>query len=426
MDYAQAIEFLHRLQIFGARPGLASTRRLASLVGNPQEGLQFLHVAGTNGKGSTCAMLESICRAAGLKVGLFTSPHLVSFRERIQINRRLIEEKDVAALVGELRPHLEREFSSADHPTFFEVVTIMALLFFSRRHVDVVIWETGLGGRLDATNIVTPLVSVITNVQLDHEQWLGSTRAAIAAEKAGIIKPGIPVVTSAGDREALEVIVETARRNDAPLTVIGATHAEAVGSAVSLPLAGGHQRLNAALALAAVDAAGSKLLVSEESCWRGLREVQWAGRFQEVRRGSRVLVLDGAHNPAGIQALREVLGERFPGVKPCFIFAAMKDKDWAAMASGLGDLVGRVLLCRIGTERSAQPEELVGAFRGVLGDGAAVEICGSLAEALARSEDCPLTVITGSLYFVGEACQALGISAGADERGLNEWGSASK
>src|SRR5664279_1306589 len=245
MTYPEAIQFLYGLRWCGAKLGLSNTFKLAALAGDPQNQLRFIHVAGTNGKGSTCAMLESIYRTAGLRVGLFTSPHLVAFGERIQVNRRVISQRDTGRLVGEIRSLLQEGWrasathplgsssapeaaaaelanphSSAEHPTFFEVVTIMALRYFAEQECDLVIWETGLGGRLDSTNIVTPLISVITNIQYDHQTWLGETLGSIAAEKAGIIKPGIPVVTAAEGEEALQVIVETARRQNAPLTTL--------------------------------------------------------------------------------------------------------------------------------------------------------------------------------------------------------------
>ena len=204
-DYRAAIEYLYHLRWFGAKFGLENSFKLAGLAGDPQQRLRFIHVAGTNGKGSTCAMLESIYRAAGLRVGLFTSPHLVSFRERIQVNRRLISETDVVRLVDELRPGLA-SFPREQHPTFFEVVTILALRYFVEQHCELVIWETGIGGRLDATNIVTPLATVITNINIEHSEWLGDTVEKIASEKAGIIKPGVPVLTGARPGEGLEVI----------------------------------------------------------------------------------------------------------------------------------------------------------------------------------------------------------------------------
>src|SRR3954466_2252530 len=196
MTYADAINFLYGLRWFGTKFGLSNTFKLATLAGNPQDKLRFIHVAGTNGKGSTCAMLESIYRAAGLRVGMFTSPHLVAFSERMQVNRQLISEADVVKLVVEMKGLLQ-QFPAEAHPTFFEVVTVMALRYFAEQNCDLVIWETGLGGRLDATNIVTPLASVITNIQFDHQQWLGDTLARIAFEKAGIIKSGVPAITGA-------------------------------------------------------------------------------------------------------------------------------------------------------------------------------------------------------------------------------------
>src|SRR5260221_5030049 len=195
MTYPQAIRFLYDLRWFGTKLGLTNTFKLAALAGHPQRGLNFIHVAGTNGKGSTCAMLEGIYRAAGLRVGLFTSPHLVSFGERVQVNRRLIENAYIVRLVGEMQ-ELLKEFPADTHPTFFEVITVMALRYFAEQKCDLVIWETGLGGRLDATNIVTPLATIVTNIQFDHQQWLGDTLERIAIEKAGISKPGVPVITA--------------------------------------------------------------------------------------------------------------------------------------------------------------------------------------------------------------------------------------
>src|SRR5688572_8198942 len=245
MTYAEAIQFLYSLRMFGAKFGLENTFKLAALAGNPQNQLRFIHVAGTNGKGSTCAMLESIYRAAGLRVGLFTSPHLVSFRERMQVNREWISEADVTRLVREMQPRL-KEFPAEDHPTFFETVTVMALQYFAEQKCDLVIWETGLGGRLDATNIVTPLASVITNVQYDHQKWLGNTLEQIAREKAGIIKPGVPVVTSAEEPPALAVIKGAAAQQGSALTLVTAAYTQHPPlDTLRLPLLGRHQRMNA-------------------------------------------------------------------------------------------------------------------------------------------------------------------------------------
>src|SRR5687767_11583088 len=238
--YEHALDFLYGLQVFGTKFGLENTRRLAELVGNPERNLRFIHVAGTNGKGSTCAMLESIYRNAGLCVGLYTSPHLVRFGERIQVNRGLIADEDIVRLVDEARSWL-KHFSEKNHPTFFEVVTVIALSYFAEQGCQLVIWETGLGGRLDATNIVTPLASVITNVQFDHKEWLGDTIEKIAFEKAGVIKPEVPVITAATG-PALSVIQTVARELSAPVSIV-------TREADIEPLPGKHQRMNAAVAI---------------------------------------------------------------------------------------------------------------------------------------------------------------------------------
>src|SRR5947207_3141909 len=254
MTYSAAIQFLYEVRWFGAKFGLTDTFKLAALAGDPQQKLRFIHVASTNGKGSTCAMLESIYRAAGLRVGLFTSPHLVAFGERIQVNRQMIPEKEVVKLVRELEGLLDQgwEKNSSDsemgrraaakgeqHPTFFEVVTVMALRYFYEQNCDLVIWETGLGGRLDATNIVTPIASVITNIQYDHQNYLGETLAHIASEKAGIIKPGVPIITGTDSPEALRAIEDAARKQFAPLTVVRRKEAnEPPFDGLPLPLLG--------------------------------------------------------------------------------------------------------------------------------------------------------------------------------------------
>src|SRR3954452_5852287 len=261
MLYKEAIDYLYSLRLFGTKLGLENTFRLAELAGNPQEQLRFIHVAGTNGKGSTCAMLEAIYRASGLRTGLFTSPHLVSFCERIQVNRTLISEEAVVQLVSEIRK-LASHFSPGASPTFFEIVTVMALKYFAREKCDVVIWETGLGGRLDATNIVNPLLSIITNVQFDHQQWLGDTLDKIAFEKAGIIKPSVPVVCGPSEPEALEVIQRTAIERGAPLHLVSdESVAKWSEQTARLSLEGAHQKMNAAVALEAVEVLQQQLIV---------------------------------------------------------------------------------------------------------------------------------------------------------------------
>jgi dihydrofolate synthase/folylpolyglutamate synthase len=420
MTHNEAIEFLFSLRVFGAKLGLENTRKLAELAGNPHGKLRFIHVAGTNGKGSTCAMLESIYRAAGLKVGLFTSPHLVSFAERIQVNRVPASEADIVRLVWEMQPLLAK-FPSETHPTFFEVVTVMALRYFAEQQCDLVIWETGLGGRLDATNIVTPLASVITNIGLDHQQWLGDTHDAIAAEKAGIIKPGVQVVTAAKLGEGLETIRAVAASLASPLTVVTANNAErALPAETRLALLGKHQLTNAAVAVATVRALRTRVPVSDESVAEGLRSVRWAGRMQmiEVEHGRRIL-LDGAHNLDGAAALVSALREEFPEERPAMILGLLADKDWRSVADLLAPCAARILLVPVSSSRGLKPDELLPVCVAA-NPGAAIKVFGSLGEALGSLREETFVLVTGSLYLIGETLAALGQSA-TSELALNDY-----
>jgi dihydrofolate synthase/folylpolyglutamate synthase len=410
MRYAEAIDFLYQLQKFGAVLGLERTRELAALAGNPHERLKFIHVAGTNGKGSTCAMLESIYRQAGYKVGLFTSPHLISFTERIQVNRKPIPEGDVARLTEELERFLD-QLSGA--PTFFEFVTVMALRYFEEQKVDLVIWETGLGGRLDSTNIVTPIMSVITNIQFDHEKWLGHTLAEIAREKAGIIKPGVPVTTGVESEEAWQVIGETANRLGAP------AHRVLYKTKMMTPsLPGAHQLKNAMVAVAAAcGAQGLFPIGSERDLQKALLEVTWAGRFDIRGR----YILDGAHNPDGARTLRLTLEQTFPGLKPAFIVGILADKDITAMAKEFTGIASRIYTVAVQSDRAADAEVLAKEFR-LVAPNLPIDSCSSLAAAIGKCESEERVVITGSLHFLGEAMQFLGLEAGpSGERGLNDW-----
>ena len=429
VTYPEAIQFLYSLRLFGAKFGLENTFKLADLLGHPQEKLRFIHVAGTNGKGSTCAMLESIYRAAGLRVGLFTSPHLVSFRERIQVNRQLIPQADVVRVVGELKP-LFQQFPPGHHPTFFEVVTVMALKFFAEQKCNLVIWETGLGGRLDATNIVTPLASVITNIQFDHQQWLGDTLAKIAAEKAGIIKPGVPVLTATDEPEALAVIEKTAREKNAPLAIVAQTsrlcvfeqlQKSCVSSTPVLPLIGEHQQINASLALATVEILQSKIPVNQEAMRSGLSNVHWPGRLQLIQRpnGQKIL-LDGAHNAAGARVLAAALAKNFPAPAKTLILGVLNDKDWRTICALLAPLASRVITVSIASDRTADANALAAACRAA-NPASQAAACPSLGAALQQTEARDFIVIAGSLYLVGEALELLGHPPAAGERALNEW-----
>ncbi len=424
-SYDEAIGFLCALRLFGAQFGLENTHRLAELAGNPQQRLRFIHTAGTNGKGSTCAMLESIYRSAGLRVGLFTSPHLVSFRERIQVNRETISESDVIRLVDEMQSLLGH-FPNELHPTFFETVTVMALRYFAERDCDIVIWETGLGGRLDATNIVTPLASIITNIGIEHSEWLGDTFDKIATEKSGIIKPGVPVITAAKPGEGLEVILATAQERQAPLTLVDATSLEHPPlDSLDLPLHGAHQRINAATAIAAVRILSDKIPVSDAEMARGLKTVNWPGRMQRVQTAvGQTVLLDGAHNAAGAEALRIALEAEFPNTQPTVIFGVFRDKDSVSMCHSLAPLAGRILLTRVHSDRTEEPSKLIAACREA-NPCIRIQISASLAHALEDARHDSFLVITGSLYLVGEAMELLHIAEvpSGDERQLNDWSS---
>ncbi len=412
MSYQDAIAFLSSLQVFGAQLGLERVRRLAELAGNPQDQLRFVHVAGTNGKGSTCAMLEAIYRSSGRRVGLYTSPHLVSFRERFQVNRELISESDVVRLVGDAREWLQ-EFPSNDHPTFFEVVTVMALRYFAEQGCDLVIWETGLGGRLDATNIVMPLVSVITNVQFDHEKWLGDTLEKIAAEKAGIIKEGVPVVTATDSPEALAVIRANAARLNAPVHVVASQD-------VFTALHGDHQKTNAALALKTVEVLQKLVPVPSAAQSVGLQTVTWPGRFQMHERDGKTIILDGAHNPAGAAALASTLRHFVPGHRLTLLLGLLNDKNWEQVCRILAPLAARLVVMPVNSERTAQPELLAASCREA-NPAAKVEVAGCLRDALDSCSRDPYVVVTGSLYLIGEALELLQLSPTLGERALNEW-----
>jgi dihydrofolate synthase/folylpolyglutamate synthase len=288
-----------------------------------------------------------------------------------------------------------------------------------------VIWETGLGGRLDATNIVTPLASVITNVQYDHQKYLGETLASIASEKAGIIKPGVPVITGSESPEALAVIANAARAADAGLTAVKAREAhQPFLEGIRLSLLGEHQRMNAAVALAAVRALAPQLPVSDEAIRMGLERVDWPGRLQIVTRPSgQKLLLDGAHNIDGANTLVAALKQYFPSSKPTFILGILRDKDWAAICDILAPLAKRMLLAPVHSERSAEPHGLAEVCRRA-NPGAQVAEFSSFSAAWEEAAGDEFVTVAGSLYLIGEAMELLGLSAGkgVSERALNEWG----
>jgi dihydrofolate synthase/folylpolyglutamate synthase len=432
MTYPEALSYLGSARRFGMKLGLEPMRELAHALGNPHEQLRFIHIAGTNGKGSTAAFCESCLRAAGFRVGLYTSPHLVSVRERIQINRQLISEADFAAGMETVARAIEGMENPAT--TFFEITTALALWYFAREKVDWVVWETGLGGRLDATNIVTPEVCIITNIGLDHQQYLGQTLAEIAAEKAGIIKPGVPVVSAVEICDATEVIRECAKTKGCELSLVrfplelkdlglrdGKQIAEIDGHEFALGLTGPHQISNAACAIEAMHLLG----IAKANLPRGLSNTVWPGRF-EILSKKPLIVLDGAHNSAGMAMLvetwRAFLAARFGWSAneieghAHLVFASVVDKDISEMAQLLRPLVRSVSLVRLANERSADPATLAQSFTGL--QCACYNSVSELQKDLEKADPTSVTLITGSLFLVGEM---LALRQGnAEEYRLNE------
>ena len=393
MSYDEAVAWLYATQLHGIHLGLENIRRLVKALGirvSGPDAPKFLHVAGTNGKGSVCAMLDACCRAAGLRTALFTSPHLVTFRERMRIDGEMIGEDEVAAGLSEIRA-LTEGWKHA--PTFFEITTALALAWFQRRGVEVAVLETGLGGRLDATNVVTPAVSVITRIDMDHQQWLGDSLAAIAIEKAGIIKPGVPVVTGPQADEVRVVIVQIAMWRGAELNLVVTP-----ANRMEIALAGSHQRWNAALAVHALEVGG--LHISSGALARGLRSVEWPGRFQQI---TPRFVLDGAHNPASARRLAETWREIYGEKRATLILGVLQDKDVAGICAELLPIAGRILAVPVQNPRSATAQEICRA----IGQSAPRQECIAVRDLpaairIAASME-RRTLITGSLFLVGEA-----------------------
>jgi dihydrofolate synthase/folylpolyglutamate synthase len=415
LNYKQALAWLYGLQRFGIKLGLENIRRLLdeccrgvcakrqALAAASASTPKVIHVAGTNGKGSVCAMIDSICRAQGYRTGLFISPHLITFRERIRVNGKMISEDAVTDGLTMIRD-LIADWDS--HPTFFEVTTALALKHFGDAKVDIAILETGLGGRLDATNAVQSDVSVITPIGLDHEEWLGNTLAQIAGEKAGIIKPRLPVVSAPQQPQAEEVIRARAAECGSPLQFANEIyHRSPVG------LRGEYQKQNAAVAIAAVQAANMQL--DDKAIVRGLAAIEWPARFQKWDERT---IIDGAHNPGAARILAQTWREAFGNQKATLVLAVLLDKDLRGICEALAPITESVLFPKIRSERAAAPEVLAQFFASNTSGCTAgaspagnrsgcptISITSTIGEALmlARAKPNPI-LITGSLHFAGE------------------------
>ncbi len=428
MTYPEALKYLNCLINYEKRDGygykasfkLDRMRKLCSLLGDPQDTINAIHVAGTKGKGSTCSIIHSILTVAGFKTGLYTSPHLSSFLERIRIGDALITEADLSRLADKVRAACA---NCDDAPTFFEACTAIAYLYFSQMKADFAVYEVGLGGRLDATNIIEPLVSVITPISYEHTQILGSTLAEIAGEKAGIIKQGGICVSAPQDKEALDVIERICEAKKSRLILVGSdiTYRELEGTdtrevfsvdgafedygRLETNLLGTHQALNATVAIGAAEALGLHgVTISADAIRRGVALAAWPGRLEVMRRRP-LIVLDGAQNRASAQALAGAVRKLFSYKKLILVLGVSKDKDVRGILDELLPIADDVVLTRAKiTERALEPSalrEMVGPSRAGVSVTAGVEDAMASARAAAGPDD--LVLVAGSLFVVGEA-----------------------
>ncbi len=420
MDIQQAIDYIHSVNWIFCKPGLDRIRTLCEALGNPQDQLKFIHVAGTNGKGSFCAMTASMLQAAGYRTGLFTSPYIVTFNERMQIDGESISDAELIALVETVRPIAD---AMEDRPTEFELITALAFLYFAKHECDVVVLECGLGGRLDATNIITtPLLSVITGIALDHTSILGDTIEQIAGEKAGIIKENVPVLWCGNDEAAARVIHKQAQDKNAPIytvprqeltlrtiTLEGTDFDFGHYKQLHLPLLGSYQPHNASNALCAIDLVTDLgLTVREEDVRRGLLTVRWPARFEIIRRDP-LIIADGGHNPEGIDGAVKSICTYFGDRKVGIVTGVMADKDYRYMAGRMAKVAEQVFCLTPDNPRALSATEYAAVFASL---GVSAVAAHSVQEALTRAvawakqTNTPL-VCLGSLYMYGEIRKSL-------------------
>lgn len=431
-SYNDSIDYLYGLQKHGIKLGLEKTFKILSYIGEPQNDFYSIHVAGTNGKGSVSAMIASIMMFHGFKVGLFTSPHLVSFTERIRINNEEISESDVVKLTEEIKFKIQSSRFKMPEPTFFEFVTAMAFTYFSRNKVDWAVIETGMGGRLDATNVVIPKVSVITKIDYDHKEFLGDTLSKIASEKAGIIKQHIPIVIARQSLEAEKVILEISKERSSSLFIYDRDFNGKIKDSgiegivfdyfdshssirdIYCPLAGRHQLENGSVAIKAsilaLESVSKKF--DEELIKRGIANVRWRGRLEIISRDPLIMI-DGAHNPGAAETLASFIRENLEGYKIILIIGIMSDKDAEGILKPLLPLMDEIIFTAPKYERAANPYNL-SRIASLMGYSS--NVTKSIKEAISMAEEIskgvdkekPLILITGSFYTIGEALEDLG------------------
>ncbi len=426
MNYQEALDYLANLAKFGFNFGLGRIQELLKRLNNPHLALKVIHIGGTNGKGSTSAMLSAILQEGGYRVGAFTSPHLKSYTERYRINGAEISGEQVAVLLDELRPHLEAMVAEGfEHPTEFEVGTALAFLYFNREKVDFLVVEVGMGGAIDSTNVVKPLLSIITNVSMDHMDYLGHTIEEITLVKAGIIKPGAPVVTAARG-EALGVIESVCLDKKSPLYVVGRDLSwqpaawNLSGQEFSLrgrrkyyeklfiPLLGRHQLVNAATAVAAAEVLMDLgVSLNGDVVRLGLARTRWPGRMEIVSQ-KPLVIIDGAHNYDGARCLRQALEEYFPGRSIIMVIGMLGDKERALVAAELAGVARAVVVTRPDNPRASNWRELAEEVRNYTSEVYLLEDTGeAVRKALALAGPEEVILVTGSLYMVGGAREVI-------------------
>jgi dihydrofolate synthase/folylpolyglutamate synthase len=426
--YPAVADYLFSLKARGAKFGIDRMALFAAALGHPERAVPCVHVAGTNGKGSVAAMLDAILHSAGWRTGLYTSPHLVKLGERVQVERQILSEQEIVDFVRELKPLAEQTSATDpnDHPSFFEFMTAMAFLQFARKRCDVSVIEVGLGGRLDATNIVTPEVSVITSIGVDHCEFLGSELRQIAGEKAGVIKAGRPVVMGRVPAEAEETIRRIAIERGAPLISVVDIFGEDVGSYPATNLEGDYQRWNAATATLVARELGAKWKIDEPAIQRGLTHVDWPGRWQRVKIGGRLAVLDASHNPEGAQVLESNLQHLIAetGRAPVIITGSLGFARARPLLETIARHAREIHLVVPQQARACSHAELEAlvpsTFRGSVIRATVDSLFPSPETCTAGGPD-DVVVVTGSIYLLGEIMAKLQPARGTGEGRLQDF-----
>ena len=425
MDYKEAMEYIHEAQKFGSRPGLESIGKLLEYLGNPQKRLKYVHVAGTNGKGSTVAFISQILMEAGYLVGIYTSPYIQRFSERIKVNNEEIPEVDIARITGMIKQAVDRMVQNGEeNPTEFDMVTTMGFLYFAEQHCDIVVLEVGLGGRLDSTNTIdSPEVAVITTISYDHMDVLGDTLDKIAFEKAGIIKTGCDVVLYPQEPEIEKLFERICTERHAKLHEVELSDLRPAGfglsgqkfgfngyKALKISLLGDHQMSNAAVAVKTVEVLNAKgYCISKDAVRSGLNDTKWPGRFEIIQKNPFFLI-DGAHNVQGVSTLKEGLCKYFPGKKFTFLVGVLADKEYQAMMAIIAPLAERFITVTPENPRALDAQDLA---KYLARYGKQAMSCESIEAAIRKGTDLcgqdGMLCAFGSLYYIGKVRELLGL-----------------